>query len=150
MEPEIVVLPIHEERIGDEAVLVPAFGLPGGPFVEGFAFGEAEVVDEDLAFGLVAVDAEPEVLHPGFPGGFVFAGHAAGGFDFGPLRGSGDAGALGLPVAFAVFEAGEGEAHFRGGFGGFDAEFDAISGTGRDGHIGAVEDGFGIARIGAD
>jgi hypothetical protein len=85
--------------------------------------------------------------HPGFPAGFVFAGHAAGGFDFGPFARGGDAGAAGLPVAFAVFEGGKGEAEFGGGFGGFDAEFHAIGGTGLDGHIGAVEDGFGILWV---
>ena len=147
MEAEVVFLPIDELGIGDEAVFVPAFGLPGGPFVEGGAFGEADVVNEDLAVGLVAVDAEPEMLHPGFPGGFVFAGHAAGGFELGPLGGGGDAGAIRLPVAFAVFEAGKGEAQFRGGFGGFDAESHAVGGAGGDGNVGAVEDGFGILRV---
>lgn len=131
-------------------MLVPAFGLPGGPFVEGFAFGEADVVDEDLAFGLVAVDAEPEVLHPGFPGGFVFAEHAAGGFELGPLGRGGDAGAASLPVAFAVFEAGEGEAELRGGFGGSDAQTHAIGRAGLDGDVGTVEDGLRIAGIGAE
>ena len=48
-EAEVVVLPVHEERIGDEAVLVPAFGLPGGSFVERGTFGEADVADEDVA-----------------------------------------------------------------------------------------------------
>jgi len=106
LKAEVVVLPIDELGIGDEAVFVPAFGLPGGPFVEGGAFGEADVVDEDLAFGLVAVDADPEDFHPGLPFGFVLAEHSAGDFDFMPFLAGGDVGVLGLPVAFAVFEAG--------------------------------------------
>ena len=33
LEAEVVVLPIDEFGIGDEAVFVPAFGLPGGPWI---------------------------------------------------------------------------------------------------------------------
>ena len=97
----------------------------------------------------MAINAEPEVLHPRLPVRFVFSGHAASHFNLAPIRRRGKAGALSLPVAFPVFESGEGEAKFGGGFGRFDTETHAISSPRRDGHIGTVENGLRIAGFGA-
>jgi hypothetical protein len=132
-------------------VFVPAFGLPGGPFVEGFGFGEADASSmKTWPLGSWQSMRSQKCGHPGFPAGFVFAEHAAGGFDFGPLARGGDAGAAGLPVAFAVFEGGKGEAELGGGFGGFDAEPHAIGGTGFDRDIGSVEDAVRILGVDAE
>ena len=70
--------------------------------------------------------------------------------DWETITRGGDAGAAGLPVAFAILEGGKGEAELGGGLGRADAQTHAVGGTGLDGHIGTVEDAFGIAGIAAE
>src|SRR5690606_7342462 len=128
LETVVVLFEIYKKGIGDEAFPIPAFGLPGGPFVERFGLSDDEIRHADGARGGKTVETDPAVFDPVTVVPVTLARKTAGDFDLLPRGTGGESRPFGLPVTFARLVGSDGkcDSHLR--LASFDAGGDAIGG----------------------